>query len=115
MMKSVFFRGFALVFALLSGGISANAHPHVFIDASFALRFDGQGRLMAIRIYWLYDAFYSLSMIEDAQLDHDGDCFGCGRRQHFEPVAQPPDRPDRTTSGTGFAIVLIAAMGLGLV
>lgn len=73
MMKSVFFRGFALVFALLSGSISANAHPHVFIDASFALRFDGQGRLMAIRIYWLYDAFYSLSMFEDAQLDHDGD------------------------------------------
>lgn len=67
------FRALALVFALLSGGLAASAHPHVFIDASFALLFDGQGRLAAIRVYWLYDEFYSLSMIEDAQLDRDGD------------------------------------------
>lgn len=58
--------------ALTCAGTAA-AHPHVFIDADAALMFDATGKLAAIRVTWTYDEFYSLTMIEDAQLDQDGD------------------------------------------
>lgn len=51
----------------------AAAHPHVFIDADAALVFGKSGRLEAVRVTWTYDEFYSLMMIEDANLDADGD------------------------------------------
>lgn len=52
---------------------SVGAHPHVFIDADAALIFGESGKLEAVRVSWTYDEFYSLMMIEDAQLDADGD------------------------------------------
>ncbi|MDS9468499.1 DUF1007 family protein [Paracoccus sp. MBLB3053] len=57
----------------LSAAGSAAAHPHVFIDADAALIFDRSGRPEAVRVTWTYDEFYSLMMIEDAELDRDGD------------------------------------------
>ena len=52
---------------------SAQAHPHVFIDAAFEMIFDEAGRLEAVRIDWAYDEFYSLMLIEENGLDADGD------------------------------------------
>jgi len=37
--------------------------------------FDAEGRLAAVRVFWAYDEFYSMLLIEDAGLDpdHDGE------------------------------------------
>jgi len=51
----------------------AAAHPHIFIDTGLEVIFDDQGRVAAIRVAWVYDDFYSLTMIQDMQLDADYD------------------------------------------
>lgn len=53
--------------------VPAAAHPHVFVDTGFELVFDGDGRLAAIRTAWVYDAFFSLLVIEDGGHDADRD------------------------------------------
>lgn len=58
---------------LATGAGMAAAHPHVFIDADAALIFGPSGQPEAVRVSWTYDEFYSLMMIEDSQLDADGD------------------------------------------
>lgn len=50
----------------------ALAHPHVFVDASVETIFDGEGRLVALRIGWTYDELFSLMLVEDGQHDTDG-------------------------------------------
>lgn len=61
----------ALVLCLLPGPLPA--HPHIFVDVSFELIFDAKGRLATIRTFWLYDAFYSLTITEERGADLDGD------------------------------------------
>ena len=51
----------------------ALAHPHIFIDSSLEFRFDDQGRLTAVAVSWVYDEMYTLLLIEDQNLDPDGD------------------------------------------
>lgn len=65
--------GLACLVALWPG--LAPAHPHVFIDAGMNLIFDAEGRLSAVRVFWAYDEFYSMLLVEDAGLDpdHDGE------------------------------------------
>lgn len=61
-----------LALSLALGG-GASAHPHIFIDTGFALLFDDDGAIEAVRIEWSYDDFYSLMLIEENGLDADGD------------------------------------------
>ena len=61
----------AVAVAGLAG--SAGAHPHIFVDAKAGFRFDAEGRLAALRITWTYDAFTSLFMLEQLDLDADRD------------------------------------------
>lgn len=49
------------------------SHPHVFIDAGANLLFDDAGQLAGVRVFWAYDEFYSLLLVEDNGLDADGD------------------------------------------
>lgn len=49
------------------------AHPHIFVDTGFAFEFDDSDHLVAIKVTWQYDEFYSLLITEDLQLDRDGD------------------------------------------
>ena len=49
------------------------SHPHVFIDAGANLLFDDAGKLAGVRVFWAYDEFYSLLLVEDNGLDADGD------------------------------------------
>ena len=49
------------------------AHPHVFVDAGVGFDFDTNGRLVAIRVIWRYDAFTSLTLFDILDLDVDGD------------------------------------------
>lgn len=49
------------------------AHPHVFIDTGLTFRFDGEGRLGAVSVVWAFDDFSSMLMVEDMEMDKDGD------------------------------------------
>ncbi|WP_024845395.1 DUF1007 family protein [Paracoccus pantotrophus] len=51
----------------------AEAHPHVFIDTGLTFRFDGEGRLGAVSVVWAFDDFSSMLMVEDMEMDQDGD------------------------------------------
>ncbi len=52
---------------------TAAAHPHVFIDTSIEVIFDGQGRAEALRISWTYDDLISLALLSDRGMDEDFD------------------------------------------
>lgn len=62
-----------MVIGLAGLAAPAGAHPHVFIDAGVELRFDGAGRLEALRVVWVYDDLTSLMILADRGLDTDGD------------------------------------------
>lgn len=47
-------------------------HPHVFVDAKAGFAVDDRG-LTGLRITWLYDAFTTLVLYEQLDLDRDGD------------------------------------------
>ncbi|WP_349295185.1 DUF1007 family protein (plasmid) [Thioclava sp. 'Guangxiensis'] len=51
----------------------AEAHPHIFVDASHKLIFDDQGRLTAVRVTWDYDEMFTMLMVEDGKYDTNGD------------------------------------------
>ncbi|WP_265501676.1 DUF1007 family protein [Paracoccus beibuensis] len=59
-----------LLFPLLPA--AAAAHPHVFIDAALNLDYNAAG-LAQVTVEWTYDDLYSLLIIEDLDLDPDGD------------------------------------------
>lgn len=67
-MKRAFFLA---VFVLLARPLWA--HPHIFIDTGFEVHVDEKGRLTHIEITWAYDAFYSLLVTQNYNLDTDGD------------------------------------------
>lgn len=46
----------------------ARAHPHVFIDTGIDFLFDAEGRIVALRVIWIYDPLTSLFMLEDLGL-----------------------------------------------
>lgn len=50
----------------------ARAHPHAWIDLSTTVLFDGEGRVAALRVHWVFDEFYTLYAIEDFDADGDG-------------------------------------------
>ena len=58
--------------ALCLHGSTAQAHPHVFVDARAGFVVEG-GTLQALRIEWRYDLLTSLYMFEILDLDRDGD------------------------------------------
>ncbi len=62
-----------LVLAALLPAAPVVAHPHIFIETGLEVLFDGQGRAAAVRVAWVYDEFYSLTMLTDRGLDLDGD------------------------------------------
>lgn len=57
-----------LLLVLATAGPAA-AHPHIFIDGGADFVFDGQGRLAALDVTWIYDPFASLFMLEDLGID----------------------------------------------
>jgi len=62
------------VFLMGCGFVSdAQAHPHVYVDASAGFIFDENGDLSALRVTWTYDAFTSLSLLDILDLDKDRD------------------------------------------
>lgn len=60
----------ALLLVMLRA-LPGSAHPHVFIDAGLRLLFDDQGRLAAVRVVWVYDAYFSLLLAAEKGLAPD--------------------------------------------
>ena len=68
-MRARFYTLAFLLFAL--NPQSAFPHPHVFIDNTVAIVFDGEG-LAGFRLYWLFDEMFSNMLIHDYDKNGDG-------------------------------------------
>ena len=53
--------------------LPALAHPHVFIDTEVEIILNAGGMVDAVRVTWVYDELYTLSIIEDRGFDPDFD------------------------------------------
>lgn len=51
---------------------TAQAHPHVFVDAKAELVFDGAGNITAVRNIWRFDEAYSAFASQGLDADGDG-------------------------------------------
>ncbi|GAB5469124.1 MAG: hypothetical protein Kilf2KO_21540 [Rhodospirillales bacterium] len=60
-----------LLFAVLAFGRPANAHPHVWVEASVELEMEA-GKVTGLSIVWLFDDFYSELVRTDFDLDRNG-------------------------------------------
>jgi ABC-type uncharacterized transport system substrate-binding protein len=58
---------------LVLGSAPLAAHPHIFIDSGLDFHFDDKGMLSGVGVTWVYDELYTLLLIEDQDLDPDGD------------------------------------------
>ena len=69
------FRQLALAGAAVAGlaPLPALAHPHIFIETQVEVIFTPEGQVEAVRITWLYDELFSLSLISDRGFDQDFD------------------------------------------
>jgi ABC-type uncharacterized transport system substrate-binding protein len=70
---SISMKRLCVTLALMLPPQIAGAHPHIFIEASAGLHFDTEGRLTGLHLVWLYDAFTTLVLYDQLQLDADGD------------------------------------------
>jgi ABC-type uncharacterized transport system substrate-binding protein len=61
-----------LALALLLAPAPALAHPHVFVDSRIELVMEGTA-LVAVRLSWTYDEFFSLMLTQELGLDPDAD------------------------------------------
>ena len=55
--------------ALAALPVGAAAHPHVFIDTGLEVVFDAEGRLEAVQVVWVFDAFYTMWALDDFGMD----------------------------------------------
>lgn len=63
-----------MTLALVAGlADPALSHPHIYIDTGVEVLFDSEGRATAVEVTWVYDEFYSLSVLAELGLDPDGD------------------------------------------
>lgn len=60
-----------LLAILVLAGRPAEAHPHVFVTNQVTVLFDG-GRITGLRLDWLFDDFFSSTLLEDFDADGDG-------------------------------------------
>ncbi|WP_297699294.1 DUF1007 family protein [uncultured Fibrobacter sp.] len=60
-----------LLLCCLWGVMLAEAHPHVFIDATVKVIFDNAG-LTSVKTRWVFDETYSLVMMSSGDSDGDG-------------------------------------------
>lgn len=105
------FRPLALTLLIASAAAPALAHPHVFIDATARFVFDRTGQLSGLQIAWRYDAFSTLVLYDQLELDKDGD--GKLDAQDLERVAVgetdwPPEYEGDTYLWIGGAKVPLA-------
>ncbi len=57
---------------LAGAAVPSAAHPHMWVDVRVELRFDGEGRLAALRQVWLFDDLYTAFILDGMDGDGDG-------------------------------------------
>src|SRR5262245_31786111 len=57
---------------LICSASAADAHPHVFIEMTSVVVFNGEGKLRAINVKWVFDANYSEFATADLDVNKDG-------------------------------------------
>ena len=62
-------RAAALALTVAPAALPVLAHPHVFIDTGLEVVFDAEGRLAAVQVVWVYDAFYTMMALDDYGMD----------------------------------------------
>ena len=62
----------ALVLALVLPH-TAQAHPHIFVEAGIEVLFAADGAPQSVRISWTYDPLFSMLLVSDLGLDPDFD------------------------------------------
>ncbi|WP_033069416.1 DUF1007 family protein [Thalassospira australica] len=60
---------------MLATSHSAFAHPHVWIDANAEFVFEDD-MITAVRVHWLFDDLFSMTMIDEFDKNHDTRFFG---------------------------------------
>lgn len=63
--------------------LPALAHPHIFIDATAAIRFNDAGEMVSIRNSWTFDQVYSAWAAQGLDSDNDGELSA----DELQPVA----------------------------
>lgn len=58
------FRGLAAAFALAALATSANAHPHVWVEAKTKVLFGSDGRVVGVHNDWVFDDMYSAFAVQ---------------------------------------------------
>jgi ABC-type uncharacterized transport system substrate-binding protein len=71
---------------------NGHAHPHVWIDASVTLVLD-RGRIVAARVGWVFDEFYSVTLLR---------AFDADRSQSFSPAETRRLRAEAFENVSGF-------------
>ena len=70
--------------AIVSGGLPARAHPHMWVDMRSYVVFDEQGLITAIALEWTFDDGYAQMALDG--LDTDGD--GVYSQAELEPLTK---------------------------
>lgn len=70
--------------AAISPVPSAQAHPHILVNAEAEMRFDGQGRLVAVRNIWHFDPLFGAYATQGYDADGDGNY----SREELQPLAE---------------------------
>lgn len=56
-----------LMFLVAGAPSPAKAHPHTWIDYIVQVKFDDKGRITGLHETWLFDAYYTMFVVEGAQ------------------------------------------------
>lgn len=66
------YRTATLLMIMTAGYVTpAQAHPHIFVDASVEVVFGADGAAEGVWISWAYDPFFSMLLVSDLGLDPD--------------------------------------------
>ena len=62
-----------LLASALSIATTADAHPHIFVEAQVEVVMDANGAMTGVRLIWDYDDFFGFLLTTDLGIDPDGD------------------------------------------
>jgi len=62
-----------LITAALCVATTAQAHPHIFVEAQVEVVMDSAGGMIGVRLIWDYDDFFGFLLTTDLGIDTDGD------------------------------------------
>lgn len=109
-----------LIFGLMAALLpqSAQAHPHVMIDAHVVALFE-QGKIVALQMGWKFDPVYSSSLVQDFDADKSGtlsateiaaiekDAFQETKKQSYFTFAKIDGKPIKWPKASDFKVLAV--------